>query len=50
MSPIVDSAILDLDGTVYRGGTLLPGADEVVAPLRADSMNLRFVRNKPFDR
>lgn len=39
--------LLDLDGTVYRGETLLPGAREAVAALRAAGRRVVFLSNKP---
>ncbi|HXG16185.1 MAG TPA: HAD-IIA family hydrolase [Calidithermus sp.] len=39
--------LFDLDGTVYRGETLLPGADRVVAALRAAGRRVAFLSNKP---
>ncbi len=40
-------AILDLDGTVYRGGELVPGADEAVRALRDAGVRVAFVSNNP---
>jgi HAD superfamily hydrolase (TIGR01450 family) len=40
-------AIVDLDGTVYRGGSLIPGADRGVAALREAGYTVRFVSNSP---
>jgi arabinose operon protein AraL len=39
--------LLDLDGTVYRGEALVPGADAVVAALRAAGRRVAFLSNKP---
>ncbi|MCR4425098.1 MAG: HAD-IIA family hydrolase [Firmicutes bacterium] len=39
--------ILDLDGTVYRGDKLIPGADKVVATLRKMGKKVVFLSNKP---
>lgn len=39
--------LLDLDGTVYRGDHLLPGADGAIAELRARGRRIAFVSNKP---
>jgi len=39
--------LLDLDGTVYRGESLVPGADEAIAALRADGRRVAFLSNKP---
>jgi phosphoglycolate/pyridoxal phosphate phosphatase family enzyme len=39
--------LFDLDGTVYLGETLIPGADEVIAALRADGRRVAFLSNKP---
>ena len=41
--------LLDLDGTVYRGERLIPGADRVVARLRAAGCRVVFLSNKPID-
>lgn len=40
-------AIVDLDGTVYRGGDLIPGADEGVRALREAGVRVVFVSNNP---
>ncbi len=37
--------LLDLDGTVYEGDTLVPGADEAIAALRDGGVPVRFVTN-----
>ncbi|MCX7750141.1 MAG: HAD-IIA family hydrolase [Candidatus Bipolaricaulota bacterium] len=39
--------LLDLDGTVYRGEELVPGADRAVATLRARGRKVLFLSNKP---
>ena len=39
--------IFDLDGTVYRGERLLPGAKAVVAALRDAGRQICFLSNKP---
>jgi phosphoglycolate/pyridoxal phosphate phosphatase family enzyme len=39
--------LFDLDGTVYRGERLVPGADRVIATLRADGRRVTFLSNKP---
>ena len=39
--------ILDLDGTVYRGERLLPGAKAAVAALRDEGRRVCFLSNKP---
>ena len=39
--------IFDLDGTIYLGDGLLPGAREVVETLRARGATVRFVSNNP---
>src|SRR6185295_10344061 len=41
--------LFDLDGTVYLGEALIPGADEVIAALRADGRRVVFLSNKPLD-
>jgi HAD superfamily hydrolase (TIGR01450 family) len=39
--------IVDLDGTVYRGDQLLPGAKTAIAALREAGRRLCFLSNKP---
>ena len=41
--------IFDLDGTVYLGDRLIPGAAEAVAELRARGAGVLFLTNKPLD-
>jgi HAD superfamily hydrolase (TIGR01458 family) len=41
----VGGVLLDLDGTLYDSGALIPGAVEAVAALRRSGMPLRFVTN-----
>lgn len=43
----MDGAIVDLDGTVYRGGNLLPGAVEGVEALRDAGLDVLFFSNNP---
>jgi NagD protein len=45
----IDGFIFDLDGTVYIGDRLLPGAAATVAGLRARGKRVLFVSNKPID-
>src|ERR671923_3004962 len=39
--------IVDLDGTVYLGERLLPGAKDAIAALRATGRRVCFLSNKP---
>ena len=39
--------LFDLDGTIYLGEHLIPGADRVVHALRADRRRVAFLSNKP---
>lgn len=39
--------LLDLDGTVYRGEALIPGAETTIAALRAAGRRVAFLSNKP---
>jgi len=39
--------LFDLDGTVYLGERLLPGADTAIAALRAAGRRVAFLSNKP---
>jgi arabinose operon protein AraL len=41
--------LFDLDGTVYRGDALVPGAAETIAALRADGRRVAFLSNKPLE-
>lgn len=43
-------AIVDLDGTVYRGNSLIPGADRGLAALRDRGYAIRYVSNSPTSR
>jgi len=44
---LYDAYIFDLDGTVYLGDTLLPGAGETIRRLRALSRRTLFLSNNP---
>jgi arabinose operon protein AraL len=39
--------LFDLDGTVYRGESLIPGAADAIAALRAAGRRIAFLSNKP---
>jgi HAD superfamily hydrolase (TIGR01450 family) len=39
--------LFDLDGTIYRGEELIPGADTVIAVLRDEGRRVAFLSNKP---
>jgi arabinose operon protein AraL len=39
--------LLDLDGTVYLGEQLIPGAAEAIAALRGEGRRVAFLSNKP---
>ena len=39
--------LFDLDGTVYLGEALIPGAAETIAALRGDGRRVAFLSNKP---
>jgi phosphoglycolate/pyridoxal phosphate phosphatase family enzyme len=41
--------LFDLDGTVYVGERLIPGAADAIAALRADGRRLAFLSNKPLE-
>jgi len=43
----LSGAIVDLDGTVYRGDQLLPGVTDAVARMRAAGLSLLFFSNNP---
>jgi HAD superfamily hydrolase (TIGR01457 family) len=42
--------LFDLDGTIYLGEELIPGADETVAKLRGRGARVQFLSNKPIAR
>lgn len=48
--PEYAGALVDLDGTVYLGDRLLPGADGAVASLRDRDVAVLFVTNKAIER
>lgn len=41
--------LFDLDGTVYLGERLVPGAAETIAALRTDGRRVAFLSNKPLE-
>jgi arabinose operon protein AraL len=43
----VDGFVFDLDGTIYLGEALLPGAAEVIDRIRQKQKRILFVTNKP---
>jgi HAD superfamily hydrolase (TIGR01450 family) len=45
--PRYDGYIFDLDGTIYLGEILLPGAAELLAALRAEGRGVAFLSNNP---
>ena len=45
--PAYAGYIFDLDGTVYLGEELIPGADDTMGALRARDARVMFVSNKP---
>jgi NagD protein len=45
--PAFDGYIFDLDGTVYLGDALLPGAQSAIRRLRADGRRVVFLSNNP---
>ena len=42
-----EGAVIDLDGTVYRGDRLLDGARDAIKPLRERGLGIVFVTNNP---
>ncbi|GAB4428711.1 MAG: HAD-IIA family hydrolase [Chloroflexi bacterium OHK40] len=45
--PRYDGYIFDLDGTIYLGEILLPGAAELLATLRSEGRRVAFLSNNP---
>lgn len=48
-APRYDGYIYDLDGTIYLGERLLPGAQETIAWLRSHRRPVVFLSNKPLE-
>lgn len=44
-----DGFVFDLDGTIYLGDTLLPGAQEVLEAIRGADRRVVYVTNKPLE-
>jgi len=47
LPPLFPGYVLDLDGTVYLGDALLPGAKRTIETLRAAGSRVVFLSNKP---
>lgn len=47
---LFDGYVFDLDGTVYLGAELVPGAREAVLAVRAAGRRVVFLTNKPLER
>lgn len=45
--PAYDGYIFDLDGTIYLGDTVLPGARDLLARLRSAGYRIAFLSNNP---
>lgn len=45
--PAYDGYVFDLDGTIFLGDTLLPGAQTVIDRLRVQGRQIAFVSNNP---
>ncbi len=44
---VFDAYLFDLDGTIYLGDQLLPGAGRLIAALRRQERPIRFISNNP---
>ena len=44
---LFDAYLFDLDGTIYLGDQLLPGAGRLIAALRRQERPIRFISNNP---
>ena len=42
--------ISDMDGTIYRGEEVIPGAPQTIAQLRRQGCGVVFLSNKPLER
>ena len=49
MSIAYKGFIFDLDGTIYRGEELIPGAKGVIERIREEGGKCIFISNKPID-
>lgn len=49
VGPMLRGFLFDLDGTVYRGEKLIPGADTVIRLLRETGRRVVFLSNKPLE-
>lgn len=47
--PLFRGYVFDLDGTIYLGDTLIPGADTTIAALRERGARIVFLTNKPLE-
>lgn len=47
---LFDGYVFDLDGTIYLGEELLPGAKSAIAAVRAAGSRVAFLTNKPLER
>jgi 4-nitrophenyl phosphatase len=47
MDSTFEGAVLDMDGTIYRGERAIPGATEAIADLRRADTSLLFFSNNP---
>jgi arabinose operon protein AraL len=45
--PLPAAVVFDLDGTIYLGDSLIPGAERAVARLREEHIKTVFLTNKP---
>lgn len=47
ITSLFDAYVFDLDGTIYLGDELLPGAKRLIDTLRAHNIPVRFLSNNP---
>lgn len=47
ITTLYDAYVFDLDGTIYLGDELLPGAKRLIDTLRAQNIPVRFLSNNP---
>lgn len=47
ITALYDAYVFDLDGTIYLGDELLPGAKRLIDTLRANGIPVRFLSNNP---
>ncbi|MEI6504003.1 MAG: HAD family hydrolase, partial [Armatimonadota bacterium] len=48
--PLLSAYLFDLDGTIYLGEEIIPGAPEAIARLEARGAGVMYITNKPLSK